>query len=95
MRTFLDQTRFTPLGMAAQNGHLEVVRELVKWFGVKDCGGESEGVLALLNASKGGYFEIMTILLDAGVVDNGEALCATCKFGGGGSRENAAGATRG
>lgn len=82
IQTFMYQTSCVPLDVAAQNGHNSVVRELLEWFGVKGCGGSTKGVLALLYASKGGHFETMTTLLDAGVVDNGEALCATCKFGG-------------
>lgn len=82
IQTFLYQTNCVPLDMAAQNGHDDVVRELLAWSGLNGCGGSTKGVLALLYASKGGHFATMTTLLDAGVVDNGEALCATCKFGG-------------
>lgn len=81
VQTFLYQARFVPLDIAAQHGYNDVVRELLEWYGVKGCGGASKGVLALLNASKGGHFQTMTTLLDAGVVDDGEALCGTCKFG--------------
>lgn len=80
--TFMYMSRFGPLDMAAQNGHNDVVQEMLEWAGLNGCGGSSKGVLALLYASKGGHFETMTTLLDAGVVDCGEALCATCKFGG-------------
>ncbi len=81
-QTFMYQSRVGPLDIAAENGHNDVVRELLEWCGVEGCGGESRGVLALLNASKGGHFQTMTTLLDAGVVDCGEALCGTIKFGG-------------
>lgn len=81
-QTFLYQSRVGPLDIAAQHGHNDVVRELLEWCGVEGCGGESRGVLALLKASKGGHFQTMTTLLDAGVVDCGEALCGTIKFGG-------------
>ena len=63
-----------PLDMAAWHGKTDVVRELLRWGGIKGCGGESGGVYALELAGDGGHLGIMAILTEAGVVDDGTAL---------------------
>lgn len=70
-----------PLDIASWEGNIDVVRELLCWFGRKGCGGESGGINALLNAAKSGHVEIMAVLTSAGVVDDGSALNAACGKG--------------
>lgn len=53
---------------AAQQGHLEIVRELLK-LGIDACGGASLGVDAMVLAAIMQHVNIMTLLRDAGVVD--------------------------
>ena len=65
-----------PLGMAVYHGHLEVVRELVHWYGTDGCTSDG-GALALATAASRKHVDIVTFLCDAGVVDTeGVALCA-------------------
>ncbi|CAM9961801.1 unnamed protein product, partial [Pylaiella littoralis] len=65
-----------PLYMAVYNGHLEVVRELVHWYGIDRCTSDG-GALALTTAASRKHVDIVTFLCDAGVVDKeGVALCA-------------------
>ncbi|CAM9170914.1 unnamed protein product, partial [Ectocarpus sp. 8 AP-2014] len=69
-----------PLGTAVYNGHLEVVRELVHWYGIDRCTSDG-GALALATAASRpasrDHVDIVTFLRDAGVVDTeGVALCA-------------------
>ncbi len=64
----------TPLDVAAQNGHFEVVRELVQQVGIEGCGGASEGVDALEQAARKQHLDIMAMLANVGVVDTGRAL---------------------
>lgn len=66
-----------PLEKGAQRGCFDVVHELVKLFGITGCGGPSGGVGALTDAADHGHVDIMTLLLDAGVIDTGEALFVT------------------
>ncbi|CAM9320586.1 unnamed protein product, partial [Pylaiella littoralis] len=62
--------------MAIYNGHLEVVRELVYWYGIDRCTSDG-GALALATAASRNNVDIVTFLCDAGVVDTeGVALCA-------------------
>ena len=70
-----------PLEMAVQNGHSEVVRELVRQVGIEGCGGESGGMSALQMAAMTQDLAIMTVLMDAGVVDNGKALTSAIRVG--------------
>lgn len=60
--------------MAAWHGKTDVVRELLRWGGIKGCGGENRGVNALEMAGDGEHLEIMAILTESGVVDDGTAL---------------------
>ena len=65
-----------PLDVAAQEGHLPVVRELVQKFGINGCtsGG---GMDALEAAAFEGHADIVAFLCDFGVVDNeGLAFCS-------------------
>lgn len=66
---------FIPLDAAAQNRHLEAVRELLQRVGIEGCGGATRGENALDLAGRQECLEIMATLTDAGVVDrNGSAL---------------------
>ncbi|CAM9526974.1 unnamed protein product [Scytosiphon promiscuus] len=66
---------FVPLDMAAQNGHLPIVRELLGELGLEGCGGERRGSDALRQAAKNQHLEILALLAGAGVVDTaGDAL---------------------
>lgn len=65
-----------PIEIAAQQGHLEVVRELVQRLGVNGCSDEG-GVGALETAAYKNQLNIVTFLLGSGIVDfDGTALCA-------------------
>lgn len=61
------------LDVAAQNGHEETVRELLR-LGIGLCGGPTRGNDALRLAAWVQHMDIMTALTDAGVVDMGPAL---------------------
>ena len=74
-------TGFVPLDMAVQKGHLQMVQELIQQVGIKGCGGESGGLLALNVAAREQHVEIMALLTDAGVIDTGGALIKAAKFG--------------
>lgn len=74
-QVYRDYSTRLALDAAAQNGHAEVVRELLR-LGIETCGGPSCGRNALCYAAQGQYMDIMIMLRDIGVVDNGDALCA-------------------
>ncbi|CAM9809322.1 unnamed protein product [Ectocarpus sp. 12 AP-2014] len=74
--------RFLPLDVAAQNGHREVVHELIRQVGIDECGGSSGGENALRQAALFSRLDIMAILTDAGVVDTGLALVVAAGYGG-------------
>ena len=63
-----------PLEIASQNGHLEVVRGMIKQVGIEGCGGASGGGDALCRAAMCQHVDIMRVLTDAGVVDTGQSL---------------------
>lgn len=73
--------KFVPLDAAARYGHPEVVRELLRRFGAKGCGGSSGGEQALLMAAMQQDVEIMAMLTEAGVSDPGPALVTTSGCG--------------
>ena len=58
-----------PLDVAAENGHSGVVRELIQQFGIEGCAGSSRGLHALVLAARKQHVDIMSLLMDAGVVD--------------------------
>lgn len=71
-----------PLDVAAQTGRLAVVRELLREFGVRGCGGPSGGLDALRVAAAYGQVDMIPVLADAGVVDAaGLALLAAIQEG--------------
>ncbi|CAN0135695.1 unnamed protein product [Pylaiella littoralis] len=74
---------FVPLDMAAQDGHTEVVRELVQQVGIKGCGGRSGGAEALRLAAEEQHMGIMAILTEAGVRDTrtAAALSGATEYG--------------
>lgn len=51
---------FLPLDVAAQNGHAEVVQELIRQVGIDGCDGSSGGVDALQLAAKHKHVDIMS-----------------------------------
>ncbi|CAN0562588.1 unnamed protein product, partial [Ectocarpus sp. 12 AP-2014] len=55
-----------PLGTAVYNGYLQVVRELVYWYGTDRCTSDG-GALALATAASRKHVDIVTFLCDAGV----------------------------
>ena len=63
-----------PLEMASCEGHAEIVSWLLQRFGRESCGGPLGGIIALVTASTRRHYEIMAILLDHGVVDDGRCL---------------------
>ena len=63
-----------PLDVAVQEQSIHIVEALIQHAGVDGCGGVSAGLQSLVNASATGQLRIMSILLDAGVMDNGSAL---------------------
>ncbi len=71
----------SPLEYAAFEGHLEVVRELVRQVGIKGCGGVSGGVDALCFAAQEPDVDVMTALIEGGVEDTGAALIASARSG--------------
>lgn len=70
-----------PLSVAAQNGHSQVVSELIQQVGIEGCAGDSGGLQSLLKAAMMGRLDAMAVLLDAGVVDTGQALAEAAKQG--------------
>lgn len=65
------------MDVAAMNGHLQAVTELVQQLGIKGCGG---GVEALRLAAEHNRVDIMGVLTNAGVVDTGMALVVAAEF---------------
>ena len=65
---------FASLDVAAQNEHLEVVRELIQVCGIEGFGGSSGGVHVLQAAVANQHVDIMELLTRNGVVDTGTAL---------------------
>ncbi|CAM9581948.1 unnamed protein product [Ectocarpus fasciculatus] len=63
-----------PLDAAADNGHPDMVRELVQELGIEGCDDSSGGRLALYLAATNQHLDVMAILTGAGVVDRGNAL---------------------
>lgn len=61
------------LDVAAQSGHSETVRELLR-LGLAVCGGGDRGESALRLAAQNRHLGVMRMLTDAGVVDTGIAL---------------------
>ena len=70
-----------PLDVAAKNGYLEAVRELIHQLGIEGCAGASGGADALKLAAHGSHVDIMATLVDAGVVDTGAALHSAARVG--------------
>ena len=73
---FATGTASLPLDIAAQNGHSEVVSELVQHVGIEGCGGATRGVEALRIAAMHQHEDIVALLMNAGAVDDGKALTA-------------------
>lgn len=67
--------------MAAQNGHVHVVLDLIHHVGIEGCGGATGGIDALCLASAREHVGVMAVLTDVGVVDKGQALCRAAMFG--------------
>lgn len=71
---------FVALDAAAQEGHVEVARELLA-LGVDACAGPRGGVVGLCLAAQGERLEMLATLRDGGVVDTGKALFDSCNQG--------------
>ncbi|CAM9607045.1 unnamed protein product, partial [Ectocarpus fasciculatus] len=72
---------FVPLDDAAQEGHSDVVRELLQQVGINGCCALHSGRNALSLAATYQHLGIMAMLVDAGVVDAGEALICAARTG--------------
>lgn len=70
-----------PLDAAVATGHPEVACELIQQRGIDGCGGPSRGVNALSLAAQFQSIHILAKLLDAGVVDTGDALLFATELG--------------
>lgn len=71
-----------PLDAAVATGHPEVAYELIRQHGIDGCGGPSRGVDALCLAVQfQPDHDVLTKLMDAGVVDTGEALLRAADCG--------------
>ncbi|CAN0340101.1 unnamed protein product [Ectocarpus sp. 8 AP-2014] len=68
------------LDAAARGGHAAVVRRMIE-LGIEGCGGATIGVSALYQAATNQRMDVMGILVDAGVVDNGYALVGAAACG--------------
>lgn len=73
--------KFLPLDIAARNGHANVIRELLQQLGIEGCGGASAGCDALELAVRGQCWDVVAVLVDAGVIDTGAALQCACLRG--------------
>lgn len=72
---------YTPLDVATNQGHAKVVFELIQKYGIECCRGGSRRLEVLSIAAKAGHVDIVALLMDAGVVDLGEALVAAAGCG--------------
>ncbi|CAM9669430.1 unnamed protein product, partial [Hapterophycus canaliculatus] len=73
---------FVALDMAAQNGHVAVVRELLDQLGLEGCGGVRLGADALRQAAKNQHLDVLAVLADGGAVDIlGDALVIAAACG--------------
>lgn len=72
---------YVPLDAAVAGHNPGVVRELLRQVGIEGCGGASAGVDALELAVQGEQMDVMVMLVEAGVVDTGEALETVAKLG--------------
>lgn len=72
----------TPLDVAAQKGHLGVIRELTRQGASEGGGGASGEVQALQMVAKGNdKVDTMAVLAEPGVVDTGAALILAADYG--------------
>lgn len=78
-KVYRDHSTSLALDGAAEHGHAEVVRELLR-LGIGTCGGPSCGRNAFSHAALGQHTDVMVLLRDAGVVDRGDALCGSIFF---------------
>lgn len=76
-----DTTDIVPLDVAAEEGHLDVVRHLVQNLGIEACGGAGYGSQALCLAAQQQRVDVMAVLMGAGVVDTGKSLARAARFG--------------
>ncbi len=70
-----EEVPLLPLDAAAQNGHVDVVLDLIQRVRIEGCGGTSGGIDALCVAAEFENVGVMAALTNAGVVDTGQALC--------------------
>lgn len=70
-----------PVDVAAQEGHAQVVYELIQRFGIDGCAGEG-GIAALESAAYMNHTDIVAFLCESGAVDEeATALCAAVDNG--------------
>ncbi len=72
---------FVPLSDAAGGGFLGIVREMIGRLGLDGCGGAKAGLDALGAAAQEEQVEIMGVLADVGVVDDGRAMATAAARG--------------
>lgn len=72
---------YVPLDKAVRYGRLEAVRELIQQLGLEGCAGASGGMDALRLAAQNDHVDIMAVLAEAGVEDNGSALFGAIAYG--------------
>lgn len=70
-----------PLDIAAGDGRADITEELLANAGIDSCGGPSRGMDALMAATEKDRTDIISLLLDAGVVDNGDCLRSAIREG--------------
>ena len=82
LTTVVSEQNAVPLDIAAQEGHVEIVRWMIQEVGVEGCGGASGGEEALILAAMCQRVNIMAVLMDAGVVDNNSiSLVTAARYG--------------
>eukprot|EP00752_Nemacystus_decipiens_P005462 g4948.t1 len=72
---------YVPLDTAVRHGQLEVVRELIGYFGLEGCAGVSGGTEALRLAAQNNHLDIMALLAEEGVEGEATALVGAVAFG--------------
>ena len=72
---------YVPLDTAVRHGHLEIVRELIRHFGLEGCAGASGGTEALRLAAQNNHVDILALLVEEGVEDIGTALLGAIAYG--------------
>lgn len=72
---------FYPLDVASQDGHSDLVWDMLEHVGIEGCGGQTDGVDALHYAAQDQRLDVMVLLTEVGVVDTGIGLLAAVGYG--------------